>query len=87
MFLGNIASGSDEYGSTAVQDGSLLPKLAACFQSGGRHIRKESLWVMSNLTAGPAEHSRAVVAQPNIIPIIVHILTSETYDLKREVCH
>lgn len=68
-----------------MQDGTLLPTLAACFQSHHRHIRKESLWVLSNLTAGPAEHSRAVASQADLIPLIVHMLTSETYDLKREV--
>ena len=87
FFEGNIASGPDEYSGMALQDGCFLPTLATCFQSSHRHIRKESLWVMSNLTAGPAEHSRAVMSQANITPIIVHMLISETYDLKREVSY
>lgn len=85
LFAGNMASGPDEYSTLALQDGTLLQSLATCFQSQYRHVRKESLWVMSNLTAGPAEHSRAVVSQATIIPIIVCMLTEETYDIKREV--
>lgn len=84
-FLGNIASGPDEYGSVIIQNGTLLPILATCFQSSHRHIRKESLWVMSNLTAGPAEHAGAIVSSPGVIQVIVHMLTTETYDIKREV--
>jgi hypothetical protein len=40
---------------------------------------------MSNLTAGPAEHAAAIVSHPSVIQVIVHMLSAETYDIKREV--
>ena len=53
-------------------------------QSTHKHIRKETLWVLSNLTAGPTEHAAAVV-DAGAIPLMVSMLSS-TFDIKKEVC-
>ncbi|XP_032217708.2 importin subunit alpha-2 [Nematostella vectensis] len=82
--LGNIISGPDEYGAMAMQGGLLLHAVMACLQSSHRHVRKESLWVLSNLTAGPAESCWAVV-HAGLVPVTVKMLASEAFDIKKEV--
>ncbi|KAJ7370277.1 hypothetical protein OS493_033357 [Desmophyllum pertusum] len=59
--LGNIVSGPDEYGIMAMQSGTLVAAMTSYLQSMHRHIKKESLWVLSNLTAGPTEHIDALI--------------------------
>ena len=76
-------SGPDEYGALALQDGTLLPAILLYLQSTHRHIRKETLWVLSNLTAGPTEHATAV-ASVGAIPIMLKMMSS-TFDIKKEV--
>ena len=81
---GNIVSGPDEYGAQAMQSGALVAAMMSYLQSMHRHIKKESLWVLSNLTAGPTEHTDALI-QAGILPLIMDLMSS-TYDIKKEVC-
>ncbi|XP_068689862.1 uncharacterized protein [Montipora capricornis] len=80
--LGNIVSGPDEYGSLAMKSGELINALMLYMKSAHRHIKKESLWVLSNLTAGPAQHIDMLI-QAGILPLIVELL-SATFDIKKE---
>lgn len=81
---GNIVSGPDEYGTQAMQSGALVKAMMSYLQSMHRHIKKESLWVLSNLTAGPTEHTDALI-QAGILPLIMDLMSS-AYDIKKEVC-
>ena len=76
-------SGPDEYGSLAMKSGELINALMLYMKSAHRHIKKESLWVLSNLTAGPAQHIDMLI-QAGILPLIVELL-SATFDIKKEV--
>ncbi|XP_020615337.1 importin subunit alpha-9-like [Orbicella faveolata] len=80
--LGNVVSGPDEYGTQAMQSGALVAAMMSYLQSMHRHIKKESLWVLSNLTAGPTEHTDALI-QAGILPSIMDLMSS-TYDIKKE---
>jgi len=80
--LGNVVSGPDEYGTQAMQSGALVAAMMSYLQSMHRHIKKESLWVLSNLTAGPTEHTDALI-QAGILPPIMDLMSS-TYDIKKE---
>ena len=82
---GNIVSGPDEYGNQAMQSCTLVNAMTSYLQSMHRHIKKESLWVLSNLTAGPTEHIDALI-QAGILPLIMDLMSS-TYDIKKEVCY
>ena len=67
-----------------MQSGVLIKAMMSYLQSMHRHIKKESLWVLSNLTAGPTEHTDALI-QAGMLPLIMDLMSS-TYDIKKEVC-
>ena len=67
-----------------MQSGALIAAMMSYLQSMHRHIKKESLWVLSNLTAGQTEHTDALI-QAGILPLIMDLMSS-TYDIKKEVC-
>ena len=67
-----------------MQSGKLVGAMKLFLQSVHRHIKKESLWVLSNLTVGPTEHIDALV-QAGILPLVMDLMSS-TYDIKKEVC-
>ena len=66
-----------------MQSGILVAAMTSYLQSMHRHIKKESLWVLSNLTAGPTEHIDALI-QGGILPLVMDLMSS-TYDIKKEV--
>ena len=68
-----------------MQSGTLVAAMTSFLQSMHRHIKKESLWVLSNLTAGPTEHIDAFI-QAGILPLVMDLMSS-TYDIKKEVCY
>ncbi|VDI78382.1 Hypothetical predicted protein [Mytilus galloprovincialis] len=49
--LGNLCSGPDEYTVMACENQQLLPVLGTYLSSNHRHVKKETLWVLSNLTS------------------------------------
>ena len=51
--LGNICSGPDKFTVEAKQNAELLPSLCKYLTSDLRHVRKETLWVLSNMTGSP----------------------------------
>lgn len=67
-----------------MQSGAIVAAMTSYLQSMHRHIKKESLWVLSNLTAGPTEHTDALI-QAGILPLLMNLMSS-TYDIKKEVC-
>ena len=48
--IGNISSGPEEYVAMAIQDGHLLPIISNLLTSEHRHVQKEVLWALSNMT-------------------------------------
>lgn len=66
-----------------MQSGELVIAMTTFLESTHRHIKKESLWVLSNLTAGPTEHIDAFI-QAGTLPLIVNLMSS-TFDIRKEV--
>ena len=82
---GNIVSGPDEYSFQALQSGEMVIAMKSYLQSTHRHIKKETLWVLSNLTAGPTEHINMLI-EAGILPLVINLMSS-TFDIKKEVCY
>lgn len=53
--IGNIVTGDDSQTQLAI-DASLIPTLADLLQHPKKTVRKESCWVLSNITAGTEQH-------------------------------
>ncbi|XP_069135629.1 importin subunit alpha-8-like [Argopecten irradians] len=82
--LGNICSGPDECTQMACTNPSLLPTLAAYLSSSHRHIRKETLWVLSNIAGEP--HTCHTIAFGPLLPVILDQVTG-AYDIKMEALY
>lgn len=80
--LGNICSGPDEHGTNAIRNGILIKVMPSLLSSTSHHIRKESLWVLSNLTAGSQETLSAVL-DAGLLPGVVNMLDG-TFDIRKE---
>ncbi|XP_074641679.1 uncharacterized protein LOC141899333 [Tubulanus polymorphus] len=82
--LGNLCSGADRYSVDASQTDGLLPALSKFLQSNHRHIRKECLWTMSNMT-GEMNVAREII-RTGAVPHFVNLL-SAAYDIKKEAAY
>ncbi|XP_048775162.2 uncharacterized protein LOC125679741 [Ostrea edulis] len=82
--LGNICSGPDQYTGMAMQNAELLPCLCKYLTSDLRHVRKETLWVLSNMTG-----DLAVCKEVTFGPILPHILEQvpAAFDIKTEALY
>ncbi|XP_060084483.1 importin subunit alpha-8-like [Ylistrum balloti] len=82
--LGNLCSGPDEYTQMACTNSSLLQSLAAYLSSSHRHIRKETLWVLSNMAGEP--HTCHTLAFGPLLPVILDQVPG-AYDIKMEALY
>lgn len=83
--LGNvICSGLDETASTACQRKELFPALDRLILSDHPHIRKECLWVLSNITA-ITEACNEIVSSPLLASMMK--LLAATFDVKKEAAY
>lgn len=80
--IGNICSGTDEHGTSAIRSGILIKIMPALLSSSSHHIKKESLWVLSNLTVGSHETLVAVLSA-GLLPVVVDMLDG-TFDIRKE---
>ncbi|XP_061163174.1 uncharacterized protein LOC133172329 isoform X1 [Saccostrea echinata] len=82
--LGNICSGPDQYTVEAKQNAELLPSLCKYMTSDLRHVRKETLWVLSNMTG-----DLGVCKEVAFGPILPHVLEQvpAAFDIKTEALY
>nr|XP_022341798.1 importin subunit alpha-2-like [Crassostrea virginica] len=82
--LGNICSGPDKFTLEAKQNAELLPSLSKYLTSDLRHVRKETLWVLSNMT-GDLDVCKEVAFGP----ILSHVLEQvpAAFDIKSEALY
>lgn len=82
--LGNICSGPDKYTLEAKQNAELLPSLCKFLTSDLRHARKETLWVLSNMTG-----DIGVCKEVTFGPILSHVLEQvpAAFDIKSEALY
>ena len=84
FFKGNMCAGQDELGEEALRSGFLLKAMKSLLSFSSHHVRKESLWLLSNLTAGSCLSVKAVL-EAGLLPIVVKML-DENFDIQKEVC-
>ena len=82
-FKGNMCSGPDELGDTVLRSEFLLKTMTSLLSSSIHHVKKESLWLLSNLTAGSYQSVNAVL-NAGLLPIVVEMLDGPS-DIRKEV--
>ncbi|KAK9702116.1 hypothetical protein K7432_011405 [Basidiobolus ranarum] len=84
--VGNIASCTDWHADTLMQQPAFLQNLIPYIKSELRAIKKESLWVLSNITAGTIEHVNAVL-ENGYLPYLLEIATHSNFDIRKEAAY
>ncbi|CAG2239124.1 KPNA5_6 [Mytilus edulis] len=82
--LGNLCSGPDEYTVMACENQQLLPVLGTYLSSNHRHVKKETLWVLSNLTS-ESKACSAVTHSPLLHQILEQVPAA--FDIKMEALY
>ncbi|CAO3661973.1 unnamed protein product [Umbelopsis ramanniana] len=82
--LGNIASGPDDYTDILIKEQIFLPGIISFCQSDCRPVKKESLWVLSNITASRRPEVLEKVIQAGAIPILTEIASHTNFDIRKE---
>ncbi|KAG0250985.1 hypothetical protein DFQ27_009104, partial [Actinomortierella ambigua] len=85
--LGNIASGPDDNSAELINEAGFLPALHQLIQSDCRAVKKESLWLLSNLTADHQAGDVAKIVQAGFIPTLANIVTHQNYDIRKEAAY
>jgi len=88
--LGNFLAYNDHFNSKLLATNGvaeqLLGILALCVKNDHRGIRKEAIWAVGNILAGPVEHV-AVVTKAGFLPILLDLLKSSQFDIQREAVY
>jgi hypothetical protein len=80
--LGNIVTGTDEQTEVALQAGCLEP-MQMLATNPKKIIRKETMWMLSNITAG--NHRQiAQVIEKDLVPRAMELLQAGDWDVKKE---
>ncbi|CAG8444629.1 3588_t:CDS:10 [Cetraspora pellucida] len=85
--LGNIASGPDDNTDILIQQPDFLHAMLEYIQSDCRPVKKESLWVMSNITATRRPEVLIKVFNAGFIPILSTIATHTNFDIRKEAAY
>ncbi|KAF8925948.1 armadillo-type protein [Dissophora ornata] len=85
--LGNIASGPDNNTAALVHEPEFLPSMLRLIQSDCRPVKKESLWLMSNITADETDTDLAKVIDAGFIPVLSQIATHQNFDIRKEAAY
>ncbi|KAF9178445.1 hypothetical protein BGZ51_007767, partial [Haplosporangium sp. Z 767] len=85
--LGNIASGPDNNTSELTHEPGFLPAMLQFIQSDCRPVKKESLWLMSNLTAEHAGTDLIKIIEAGFIPVLSQIATHQNFDIRKEAAY
>merc|ERR1712002_322578 len=80
--VGNMCSGPDVICQQLCQNKDVIPAMYTFLNSEHRHIRKECLWALSNMTSN-ADVCHTIITVRNMLPSIIAFL-SQTHDMKLE---
>ena len=61
-----------------------MPALCRCAQSQHRGLQKESLWALGSVTGSPGPAGVAAVKQADAVPILLTLLKSGAFDVRKE---
>ncbi|KAF9098711.1 hypothetical protein BGX23_005526 [Mortierella sp. AD031] len=85
--LGNIASGPDNNTSALINEPGFLSAMLQFIQSDCRPVKKESLWLMSNITADHTGTDLIKVIEAGFIPVLSQIATHQNFDIRKEAAY
>ncbi|RKP04830.1 armadillo-type protein, partial [Thamnocephalis sphaerospora] len=84
--LGNISAGPDEYTAQFVAEKGFIDLLAGLLQCESRPVRKETLWLFSNLTAGQDAQVEQLV-NAGLLEKLCGIFLHDNFDLRKEAVY
>ncbi|KAJ1911351.1 hypothetical protein IWQ60_010179 [Tieghemiomyces parasiticus] len=83
--LGNLSAIDDATTSRLLDHPEIIQQLLYWVaKSPARTVKKESLWVLSNITAGTKAHVNKVLKQDGAA-VLTEVMSHDSYDLRREV--
>ncbi|KAF9346861.1 hypothetical protein BGX26_001632, partial [Mortierella sp. AD094] len=85
--LGNIASGPDNNTSELINEPGFLSSMLQLIQSDCRPVKKESLWLMSNIAAEHTGADLQKVIDAGFIPVLSQIATHQNFDIRKEAAY
>ncbi|KAG0488092.1 hypothetical protein HPP92_006903 [Vanilla planifolia] len=81
--IGNIVTGDDTQTQYVINSGALPFLCNLLTQNYKKSIKKESCWIISNITAGNKDQIKAVI-DANIVGPLVELLQNAEFDIKKE---
>jgi len=85
--VGNIISCSDELAAIVLKEKNLLPSLLKLLDNELNGIRKETLWVLSNIAAGLPAQFESVMGNSVFIEKIIEAARSDSIGIKTEAVY
>ncbi|KAG0095324.1 hypothetical protein BGZ93_006042 [Podila epicladia] len=85
--LGNISSGPDGNTLSLIHEPGFLPAMLQFIQSDCRPVKKESLWLMSNITAEHQSTDLIKIIEAGFIPVLSQIATHQNFDIRKEAAY
>ncbi|KAL3536302.1 hypothetical protein ACH5RR_004763 [Cinchona calisaya] len=87
--IGNLVAGDACVASTVYVTGQnitdgIIPALIKCLKSEHRVLKKEAAWVLSNISAGSAEHKK-LVSSSEAVPLLLRLLAVARFDIRTYV--
>mmetsp|Transcript_7283 Transcript_7283/g.17752 ORF Transcript_7283/g.17752 Transcript_7283/m.17752 type:complete len:526 (-) Transcript_7283:215-1792(-) len=87
--LGNMLAYNDEFNEkvlSTLDQKKFLGTLALCAKHEHRGLRKESIWVVGNILAGPPKHVDVVV-KAGWLPPLLDVVKRSQFDIQREAVY
>ncbi|KAG0185039.1 hypothetical protein DFQ28_010070 [Apophysomyces sp. BC1034] len=81
--LGNLAGGPDEYIELLLQQDRFISTVIQLTYSERRVVKKEALWVLSNITASQHPDIIQAVEDENAIPHLTDLVSHSAYDIRK----
>lgn len=82
--LGNFVTGNETQTQVAI-DAGLLPALVPLLSHSRKNVRKEALWVLSNVAAGTAAQLKSLCSTPDLLQRVLGQLSSNVeWDCRKE---
>jgi len=81
--LGNFVTGSDEQ-TQAVLDAGILDHIGGLLESGRKAIRKETCWLVSNITAGTQPQIAMFIRNQNRVNSLISNASNSAWEVRKE---
>uniref|UniRef100_A0A915PGE1 Importin subunit alpha n=1 Tax=Setaria digitata TaxID=48799 RepID=A0A915PGE1_9BILA len=85
LAVGNIVSGDDEQTQCVVSCANALNNIHRLLLDGDQKTKREVCWVLSNIAAGTSSQIQTIF-DAGIIPSLIQILKTETFQVRSEAC-